>query len=211
MRRHLTPAASMLFAVALAVGALLGTAIPAAACSCIGPQPMSAYAGDPDQVVFTGVVQLPDARGVPVAVTNWFQGPEAAPTVWLAGEGFGDEGSLCGATLPPAGTEWIFVAYRTEGSELSVNLCSPHASASSVDGQAMFADAVATFGQGQTVNAEPSPPPSAPSTPEAPIPSNAALPLAALAGLAVVALLLIGAVALMARRRRLGRSESEPR
>ncbi len=99
-------------------------------------------------------------------VSNWFQGSDAAPTVWLAGDGFGVEGSMCGAALPPAGTEWIFVAFRTEGSELGVNLCSPHAAASSVDGQAMFADAVATFGQGQTVNAEPSPPPSAPSTPE---------------------------------------------
>ena len=205
MRRHLTPAASMMFAVALAVGALLGTAIPAAACSCIGPQPMSAYAGDPDQVIFTGIVQVPDARGVPVLVSNWFQGPDAAPTVWLASDGFGDEGSLCGATLPPAGTEWIFVAFRTEGSELSVNLCSPHASASSADGQAMYADAVATFGQGQTVNAEPSPPPAAPTSPNAPIPSDL-LPALTVAGLALAAFVLIAAIAFMARRRGLRRS-----
>lgn len=202
MRRHLTPAASMLFAVTLAVGALLGTAIPAAACSCVGPQPMSAYAGDPDQVIFTGIVQVPDARGVPVLVSNWFQGPDAAPTVWLASDGFGDEGSLCGATLPPAGTEWIFVAFRTEGSELSVNLCSPHASASSADGQAMYADAVATFGQGQTVNAEPSPPPAAPTNPDAPIPSDSQLPALTVAGLALAAFVLIAAIALITRRRR---------
>jgi len=207
MRHRLTPATSLLFAIALAVGTLLGTAIPAAACSCVAPQPMAAYAGDPDQVIFTGVVQLPDARGVPILVTNWFQGLDPAPTVWLAREGFGNDGASCGTALPPAGTEWIFVAYRTEGSELGVNLCTPHAAASAPEGQAMFADAVATFGQGQTINAEPSTPPSAPTNPEAPIAPDTQLPAATLAALAVGAFVLIGAIIVLARRRRLGRGD----
>jgi hypothetical protein len=134
----------------LAVGFLLATAIPAAACSCVAPQPMSAYAGSPDQVVFTGVVQVPDGRGVPVKVTHWFQGTDPAQVVWLDHASFGLDGvvSSCGTALPPAGAEWIFVAWKSEGSELSVNLCTPHAAASDPTGQAMFKDAIATFGEG---------------------------------------------------------------
>lgn len=151
MLHRLARPIAALVATFLAVGYLLVTAIPGMACSCVGPQPMAAYAGDPAQVIFTGVVMAPDGRGVPVQVTHWFQGADVAPVVWLDDSDFGGDGvvSSCGTARPPAGAEWIFVAWKSEeASELSVNLCTPHAAASDPTGQAMYQDAVATFGEG---------------------------------------------------------------
>ena len=54
---------------------------------------------------------------------------------------WGQGGASCETPLPPAGTEWIFVASRFEG-ELAVNLCTPHAAVGSDAGTAMLADAV---------------------------------------------------------------------
>ena len=151
MTDRLTRPLTTLFGALFALGFLLATAVPVAACDCQGPQPMSAYAGDPSQVVFTGVVMPPDARGVPVQVTHWFQGSEPAAIVWLDASGFGGDGASCGTSMPPASAEWIFVAWRSEETaELSVNLCTPHAAASDPTGQAMYEDAVATFGEGIT-------------------------------------------------------------
>lgn len=148
MRRLLPRATAALSSAMLALGILVATAVPAVACSCVESQPMAAYAGDANQVIFTGVVQPPDGRDVPVRVTRWFQGPDRNAFVRLAGR-FGEDGASCGTPLPLAGTEWIFVAYRSEeGPELGVNLCTPHASANTAQGRAMFADAVATFGEG---------------------------------------------------------------
>ena len=53
--------------------------------------------------------------------------------------------------MPPVGAEWIFVAYKAETGDLGVNLCTPHAAASDPTGQAMYNDAVATFGDGIVV------------------------------------------------------------
>ena len=125
MARPLTALLGTLFSL----GFLLATAVPVAACSCIGPQPMSAYAGDPTQVIFSGVVQPPDGRGVPVQVTHWFQGDGPAAIVWLDSSGFGGDGASCGTAVPPAGAEWIFVSWRSEEGGLGVNLCTPHAAA----------------------------------------------------------------------------------
>jgi hypothetical protein len=190
---------SALISAVFAVGFLFATAIPAAACSCMAPQPMSAYAGDPSQVVFTGVVQPPDARGVPVQVTHWFQGSDPAAIVWLDRSGFGADGASCGTAMPPAGAEWIFVSWRAEGSDLGVNLCTPHAPASDPTGQLMYNDAVATFGEGIT-----------PVDPGATVPTGSGetplLPVAA--GGAVVIAGLIGLVAVVFIRR--GRRVDQP-
>jgi len=193
-------AATLAFAAALAVGVLLGTAVPAVACSCMGPQPMAAYRGDATQAIFTGVVQVPDAKGVPVRVTRWFQGPSPDQLVWLDGNGFGADGASCGTPLPPAGTEWIFVAYRTETNELGVNLCTPHAPASDPTGQAMFADAVATFGQGLVVNAVPEPTTMPTTSPTAS--DGLPLPLPVLGAIAIAALALVAGLGLLANRGR---------
>lgn len=198
----------------LAMGFLLATAIPAMACSCMGPQPMAAYAGDPAQVIFTGVVMAPDGRGVPVQVTHWFQGADAAPVVWLDDSGFGGDGASCGTARPPAGAEWIFVAWRSEGGELSVNLCTPHAAASDATGQAMYKDAVTTFGEGvvpgeavvpgEGPSLDPGGDPSATSAGS----SETGVPLPLVAGGAVVLLVAGGAAVILARGRR---PEDDPR
>lgn len=204
------PVAALVSAI-LAVSFLLATAIPAVACSCVGPQPMAAYAGSPDQVVFTGVVMAPDGRGVPVAVTHWFQGADVAPVVWLDDSDFGGDGvwNSCEAVLPPAGAEWIFVAWKSgESSELSVNLCTPHAAASDPTGQAMYKDAVTTFGEGvvpgeavvpgEGPTLDPGGNPSATSAGS----SETGVPLPLVAGGAVVLLVAGGAAVVLARGRR---------
>ena len=144
-----------------AVGIYLAAPGPAFACSCIGPQPMAALASDPHNVIFTGVVQPLDDRGSPVVVTRWFAGPGAAAVVWIDPSSFGNDGASCGIAPLPVGAEWIFVAWRQETGELIVNLCSPHAVLAEPDGEAMLADAIATFGGGVA----PSPSPSDPPTP----------------------------------------------
>ena len=143
-------------------------------------------------MIFTGTVGVPDARGVPVRVTRWFQSPATPRIVWLEANGFGGDGASCGTALPPAGSEWIFVAYRTDRAELGVNLCTPHASAAAAEGQAMFADAVATFGQGRVMDPEPDPPGAQTS-------EGLPLPLPLLVVVALGAGVLIGGFALVVR------------
>ena len=131
----------------LVLVAYLAMALPVAACDCMALEPMSAYVGSPERVIFSGTVQAPEPNGTPVLVTRWFQGEGAAGIVRIQGE-WGQGGASCETPLPPAGTEWIFVASRFEG-ELAVNLCTPHAAVGSDAGTAMLADAVATFGDGR--------------------------------------------------------------
>lgn len=147
-----------------AVGIYLAAPGPAFACSCMGPQPMAAHASEPNNVIFTGFVQPLDQRGAPVTVTRWFAGPGAAAVVRIDPSTFGGDGASCGINPLPAGGEWIFVAWRQQTGELIVSLCSPHALLLEPEGQAMLADAIATFGGG----VEPSP---APSDPTAPAPA----------------------------------------
>jgi hypothetical protein len=130
----------------LVLVAYLALALPVAACDCMPLEPMSTYVGSPERVIFSGTIQTPEPNGTPVLVTRWFQGEGAAGIVHVLGE-WGQGGASCETPLPPAGTEWIFVASRFEG-ELAVNLCTPHAAVGSDAGNAMLADAVATFGEG---------------------------------------------------------------
>lgn len=108
---------------------------------------MATYAVDPRASVLTGVPGLLQARGVPIQVTGWFKGPGAAAVVWLSAGSFGDEGASCERTPPTAGLEFIFVLYMPEdGSDPSGSICTPMAGLIGVEGKAMLADALATFG-----------------------------------------------------------------
>jgi hypothetical protein len=134
--------------VALTSLALLALAAPrdVVACSCLETQPMAVYAGEPETVVFTGITEPRDGRGFPVAVTRWFKGDGAAPRVWMLASGFDGNSASCGLEPLALGSEWIFVAYRLpDGGDLIVNLCAPHERLASPAGQAMLADAMATF------------------------------------------------------------------
>lgn len=144
-----------------------GVAIPevAVACSCIGPQPLEAYAG-PDTAIFAGRVVGDDRDGVRVAVEQWFSGTGAAPIILITGD-FGN-GASCGVgARPPVGSRWIWVAWRPRGEGIpnplgngvQINICQPFADLSTPEGDAMLQEAIAAFGGGAT----PAPPDASPS------------------------------------------------
>lgn len=137
-------------ALAVGLGLQLALVPPVVACSCIGPQPMAAYVGDETVAVFTGVMEPRDDRGFPATVTRWFQGGGLLDSrVWFDVGGFNVQPgvvSSCGIDPLPAGSQWIFVAYRIEGSNnFGTGLCSPHAPLAAAEGRAMLADAERTF------------------------------------------------------------------
>jgi hypothetical protein len=185
--------------LALVLVAYLAMALPVAACDCMALEPMSAYVGSPERVIFSGTVQAPEPAGTPVLVTRWFQGEGAAGIVWVQGE-WGQGGASCETPLPPAGTEWIYVASKFEG-QLAVNLCTPHAAVASDAGAAMLADAITTFGDG----GGPPPGESPPAAPGAPGPGAGAaadpLPIALVVG-SVAAIGLIAGALLVVRKPR---------
>jgi hypothetical protein len=168
---------------------------PMRACSCIQPEPMAAYRGDPLKLVFIGTIASAGPAGVEVAVERWFQGASAA-SVRLAGEMFGDGGASCQTPMPPVGSRWIYVAFiANPGEQPQVNLCTPHARLDTPEGQTMTNEALATFGPGAPPVGEP-PGPEVQSTPDLFGPA-VAVGMAVLLGLAV-----FGAVAVIGRWRR---------
>lgn len=203
-RRHaLSRVAAAVTSFVLVLVVYLAMALPVAACSCMMAEPMAAYVGSPERVIFSGTVQTPEANGTPVVVTRWFQGEGAAGIVHVQGE-WGQGGASCETPLPPAGTEWIFVASRFEG-ELAVNLCTPHAAVASDAGTAMLADAVATFGDGGGAPPGESPPAAAPGEPAVAGAGDAtadSLPIVPVLGsVAIVGLIAGGLLVIRSRRR----------
>jgi hypothetical protein len=195
LRRLITAATTLTFVL---VG-YLAMALPVAACDCMAMEPMSAYAGSPDWAIFSGTVQVPEPAGTPVVVTRWFQGEGASGIVWVQGE-WGQGGASCETPLPPAGSEWIFVASRFEG-QLAVNLCTPHSAVGSDAGAAMLADAIETFGDGGGAPPGASPPPAAPAQPEDA--GGAAVdPMPIVVGAGLLAAVALGGLMLVARARR---------
>jgi hypothetical protein len=204
MRAFATRMLTLVVGTTLAMTVQMAVPGTTLACSCMAPQPMAAYAGDPNQVIFSGTVQPIEARGVPVLVSQWFQGPGAAAVVGLDPSGFNGDGASCGISVFPAGTEWIFVAWRQETGELVVNLCSPHAMLSTPEGQAMLADAVTTFGGGGAPTPGPvSPGPDAPGAPVA----DTNVPIIALGLIVGGGVLAFGAVVYVMSRRKVGEGE----
>jgi hypothetical protein len=170
---------------------------PAMACSCVQPEPMAAYRGDPLKLVFLGTIASAGPGGVEVAVERWFQGG-FAPVVRLDGEMFGDQSAACQIRMPEVGTSWVFVAFIPEpGGEPQANLCTPHALRFTIEGQVMLNEILATFGQGAAAGG-PSPGPDIEPSPDVLV-AGATVAAAALAGLA-----LLGVAAALARRRRAG-------
>ncbi len=203
--RHVRRVVALAWSLALALSAYLATAVPVAACDCMAMEPMKAYAGQPSWTIFSGTVQAPQPAGVPVLVTRWFQGEGAAPVVAIQGT-WGVGGAACETSLPPAGSEWIFLASRRETGELDVNLCTPHAAVASDAGAAMLKDAIATFGAGggpppnQGGVAEPAAGPGVPASGESPAPLEVFDPMVlAVGGGAAIAI--VAGVLLLLRRR----------
>ena len=173
------------------------------ACSCVGPQPLQVYAAD-GSVIFAGRVDGREARGVRVAVSQWFAGEGAAPVAWIGGD-FGN-GASCGVgSEPVVGSHWIWVAWRPEdGDDLSISICAPTAELTSADGQRLLAEAQRTFGPG-LVN------PLGPSSqdPVDPVASTPRVDPAVVivgGGVLAVGVIVLAAAAVIARRRRAGSS-----
>ena len=190
---------ALLTAIALLSTALwLTAAAPAFACSCVGTQPMDAYA-TAEHAIFAGTAGPSDARGVPVRVSQWFSGPGAAAVVYLASSSFGD-GASCGTTKPGAGTEWVWIAWLPpEGGDPTAGLCTPHAQLGTPEGTTLLADVTAAFGGAPPPGSETEPPGAAPNPPV--VPPEAGVPIVLITvglGLAV----LLGAIAVARRRPR---------
>jgi hypothetical protein len=199
-RRHARRLTLILLVASLSTALWLTIAGPTFACSCMEGQPMGAYA-TPEHAIFSGTTGPSDARGVPVRVARWFFGPGPAAVVYLGAASFGD-GASCGTSVPPAGTEWIWVTYLPEGGgDPMAGLCTPHAQLGTVEGDAMLVDAALTYGGAAPPGASATDPPE--TAPQAPIPPEAGVPIvAATVGLGLAVLL--GAVVLARRRPRAG-------
>jgi hypothetical protein len=174
---------------------------PAFACSCVGPEPMGSYVGDPQKLVFTGTVRASGQAGVAIAVEEWFQGNRGA-VLEFPGDGrspgsFGPNGAGCQEGYPPIGSRWIWVATIPKpGEQPQINLCTPKAMLDTPEGAAMLADARGAFGGSSTPGTDV---PREPATPAAG--GDPTLLVAVAAGLVAAVLVLFGGVALVARRR----------
>jgi len=189
--------ASLLALAFLSTALWLAAAGPTFACSCVQPGPMAEYA-TADHAIFSGTVGPSDARGVPVRVAQWFSGKGAAPLVYLSAQSFTGEAS-CGTSLPPAGTIWIWVTFLPEhGGDPVTGLCNPHGQLGTPEGDALLADATATYGGIAPPGAAATDPPeAAPGSPA--VPAEAGVPI--LLGTVGLAFALMFGVVLLARRR----------
>jgi hypothetical protein len=181
----------------LSMALWLTAAGPTFACSCVPAEPMAAYA-TVDHAIFAGTAGPSDARGVPVRVAQWFSGRGAAPLVYLSAQSFTGEAS-CGTSLPPAGTNWIWVTFLPEGGGDPVTgLCNPHGQLGTSEGDALLDDATATFGGTAPPGATATDPPEAAPGPSV-VPEEAGG--AILLGTVGLAFALLFGVVLLARRR----------
>ena len=202
-RRHapMRRLASLLMAFALVATVRMAIPPSVAACSCMGPQPMIAYAEDPSVVIFTGVPAPMETAGQPAVVTRWFKGGGILePRVVFDASGFGEDGGASCMIPPlPVGGEYIFVAYRTEGQDtLGLGLCSPHAPVADAAGAEMLRDAMGAYAAVTPTSA--SDPPANPE--EAPASAVDTIgPIAIVIGAVGLAGVLFGAVLVFGRRR----------
>jgi len=115
---HLRPLLALVAFVALAAAGSLAAPTCAYACSCIPPQAIADYRGQPDVVILAGTVATigPDQRGTFV-VERWFQGGTAAVVPIRGGQG-----ADCGLPLS-AGQRLIFVGYVGDG-VIQAGICS---------------------------------------------------------------------------------------
>ena len=206
-------AITITFALMASFAAVMTTPRPVVACSCVGFTSWK-EAVQPESAVFAGTAGPRDARGVPVRVERWFQGPGAAATVWLAGGSFnGIPGvsNSCGIDPPPAGSSWLWVAYPGDGGDFGTGLCSPTVDLATPEGAAVLKEADALFGGEAPIIPDPTPE----TTPDAvadPGPADVArdqTALAVLGGLLLGSVALFGGVILAARRSSRGSRRDE--
>lgn len=194
--------APLLVALAMVAVAHLWIPQPVAACSCMDPAATFDNGPlDPGASVFTAVIDVPVAAGIPFRVTRWFAGiPPAGPALLSAVPG---DGANCGTSGPPPGGEYLFVTYASEIGRYAISSCSLQADVDSPDGIALLAKATRLYGPGVAPPTEPPPP-----VATAPAPVSEPSPLGLVGTVAPVAVAiafgvgLLGGLALILRRRR---------
>jgi hypothetical protein len=180
---HLRPLLALVAFVALTAAGSLAAPTCAYACSCIPPEDIADYRGQPHVVILAGTVATiePDQRGT-FAVERWFQGGTAAVVPIRGGQG-----ADCGLPLS-AGQRLIFVGYVEDG-VIKAGICSPSGDLSTPEGQALARDAAAAFGGG----VEPAGAP----------PSESDAPSIVLIAGGIAAVLVVASVVAFSRRERL--------
>jgi len=139
---HLRPLLALVAFVALTAASSLAAPTCAYACSCIPPEAIADYRGQPDVVILAGTVATigSDQRGT-FAVERWFQGGTAAVVPIRGGQG-----ADCGLPLS-AGQRLIFVGDVEDG-VIKAGICLPSGDLSTPEGQALARDAAAAYGGG---------------------------------------------------------------
>lgn len=134
----------MIGAMAIGFG-VFGLANPkgAAACSCVPPQPMAAYAADPNVVVLTGtVVAVDQNQQGTFRIERWYKGTSIAVDVPIQG----GDGDACGIGLS-VGTHVVMVAFIGDN-VLHPSICSPWGDLSTPEGRELEDQAIRAFGAG---------------------------------------------------------------
>jgi hypothetical protein len=180
---------------------LVSFGVPAqvAACSCAQLGSLAEYL-DADSSLILGTTGARVGNDVPFLVERWFAGPGAARVVSLVpGDQIMPDGTTswnsCGIDLP-AGRHLLLVVYREASGRFQPSICAPVGDVDQPEGQALLAEAQATFGTGTV--------PEDPPTTEGPVdPTTTLTPevLAAAGILAAATMILVGGVVLIARRR----------
>lgn len=193
----------VLVATAVLVGVLaardVGAPSTTSACSCVPwPESVAAYRTDAQVRVLSGtVVTLAGERGT-FAIERVFKGPVPGPVMAIDG----GEPGMCGLGLK-VGLRLVMATW-TDGDVLQPSSCMPSAVLPSPEGNALLADAEASYGG----LAPPDPAPVDATTPPVASPGPAtadlALPLAIGAAVAVT-VLLFGGLIVLSRRRPQGR------
>lgn len=189
-------------AVAVAVIGLsaFGLAAPklTVACSCGPSEPIGNLKGVADTYVLSGTVtEVAQDRLATFQIERWYQGSSDTDTVQVRS----GDGADCGIPLA-VGQELVMVAYLSEG-VLGPSICSPWGDLATAEGQALLAEAVATFGEGQPPGEATEPPTGAdPGGGDSPT-GDAGIPgiVFLLAGGALALILVVGAASFVSSRR----------
>ena len=184
-----------LLPVVVAAAAWLGTAAPAAACSCMETTTED-FVGDPKFAIFTGTALPKQDVSVPFVISEWYQGPTPAAGVLLyTGETRRADGSTmidtCGSALAPG--DWLVFALRQDDGRYDPGSCTLTARLDEPEGRARLAEVRAALTGVSPPTSEP-----APATPG---PGSAGSWLLVAAPMAIGAAVL-AIVAFIARRRR---------
>lgn len=158
MRRLLPVALSLTFA--FCAYAIQSVQLPSRvlACSCVAPRPLAEMATRPDNMLVVATVGPVVGGGLDpttvLTIERVFTGELPAQVLV---QGIGEQSAACqlGAR---ADERWVFGIYRSPEGRYSVSSCGINAQLGTQEGEALLAEAVGLFGEGQTPAAEPEQP-----------------------------------------------------